>query len=84
MHYIRQELETSDPLLLIYHPDLRGGLIEQGIAYALGLPIWLAHPAGLKISTTARECATHIIAYTTPETFIAQLHRAFESCKETP
>jgi len=84
MTYIREHIQTSDLLLLLYHPDLRGGLIEQGIAYALHIPVWLAHTTGEKISTTARECATKIIAYSTPETLIAQIHRAFALLKETP
>jgi hypothetical protein len=74
MHYIRAELETSNLLLLMYHPDLRGGLIEQGIAYALGIPVWLAHPIGLPLSTTARECATKLIPYLTTEHLLTQLH----------
>ena len=45
MQFIRQHIEQSDLLLLLYHPDLRGGLIEQGIAYALGIPVWLGGSA---------------------------------------
>lgn len=77
MRYIREELETSDLLLLLYHPDLRGGLIEQGIAYTLGIPVWLAHPIGLKISTTAQECANRLIPYQDYTDLITQLHQAF-------
>lgn len=76
MPYICEELESSHLLLLLYHPDLRGGLIEQGIAYALGIPVWLAYPTDLKLSTTARECATKLIPYQTPEHLLAQLYLA--------
>lgn len=74
MQYIRQHIKNSDLLLLLYHPDLRGGLIEQGIAYALGIPVWLAHPADLNISTTARECATQNFPYHTPQHLLTQIH----------
>ncbi len=82
MQYIRQQIEQSDVLLLLYHPDLRGGLIEQGIAYTLHIPVWLAHPTGEKISTTARECATQIIPYTSHQDLLTRLHQAFQSLKE--
>ncbi|MCB9135757.1 MAG: hypothetical protein H6636_10040 [Anaerolineales bacterium] len=84
MRYIRTELESSDLLLLMYHPDLRGGLIEQGIAYALNIPVWLAHPVGLKISTTARECATRLIPYQDESDLILQLQQNLTLQKETP
>ena len=41
----------------------RGGLIEEGIAYAAGVPIWLLHCRGQRVSTSALACAERVIEY---------------------
>jgi len=83
MNFIKQHIEQSDLLILVYHPELRGGLIEQGIAYAHNIPIWLCHPTHLKVSNTARECSTKTIAYITLQDFRHQLQLELTTYKET-
>ena len=39
MPFARQNLLDSDLVIVLYHPELRGGLIEAGMAYAQGIPI---------------------------------------------
>ncbi|MCW5876041.1 MAG: hypothetical protein KIS85_04075 [Anaerolineales bacterium] len=63
MDAIRVELQRSDLLIVLYAPELRGGLVELGIAYALDIPIWLLCQAGEKVSRTALECASKVISY---------------------
>lgn len=63
MPFIRQQAAVCDLILVIYHPELRGGLIELGIAYANQIPIWLCHKAGERVSSSARGCADLIIEY---------------------
>lgn len=63
MPYVREEISTSNIVLVVYSPDLRGGLIEMGIAYALGVPVWLAVRKGERVSTSARACARRIFEY---------------------
>jgi nucleoside 2-deoxyribosyltransferase len=65
MPYVRGEISTSNIVLVVYSPDLRGGLIELGIAYALGVPVWMAVHNGERVSRSARACASKIIEYTT-------------------
>ena len=65
MPYVREEISTSNIVLVVYSPDLRGGLIELGIAYALGVPVWLAVRKGERVSTSALACATQVIEYAT-------------------
>ena len=65
MPYVRGEISTSNIVLVVYSPDLRGGLIELGIAYALGVPVWMAVHKGERVSSSARACASKIIEYTT-------------------
>jgi nucleoside 2-deoxyribosyltransferase len=65
MPYVRNEISTSNIVLVVYSPDLRGGLIELGIAYALGVPVWLAARKEEPISASAKACAERIIYYST-------------------
>ena len=67
MPFVREHLRRSDLLLVLYHPELRGGLIELGIAYAYGIPIWLAHPSGGRVSSTALGCANLVLQYSSLE-----------------
>jgi len=63
MPYVREEISTSNIVLVVYSPNLRGGLIELGIAYALGVPVWLAVRIGEQVSTSALACANKVIYF---------------------
>jgi hypothetical protein len=63
MPFARQNLLDSDLVILLYHPELRGGLIEAGIAYAQNIPIWLCHRADERVSSSMRGCADVTIEY---------------------
>jgi hypothetical protein len=39
MPIVRQQAESSALMIVLYHPELRGGLIEMGITYAHGIPV---------------------------------------------
>lgn len=63
MPFVRDEMRTCGLLLVLYHPALRGGLIEMGIAYASGIPIWLIYPKEVKVSSSALGCAERVLQY---------------------
>ena len=63
MPFARQNLLDSDLVILLYHPELRGGLIEAGMAYAQDIPIWLCHRTGERVSSSMRGCADVTIEY---------------------
>lgn len=65
MPYVRGEIKTCHLLLVLYHPELRGGLIELGMAYTENIPIWLCSRAGEYVSSSARGCADLQIKYNT-------------------
>ena len=67
MPFARQHVETSDLMIVLYHPELRGGLIEIGIAYANDIPVWLCHKSGEKVSSSALGCVDLKIEYTSLE-----------------
>jgi nucleoside 2-deoxyribosyltransferase len=67
MPFVREHLHACDLLLVLYHPELRGGLIELGIAYADGIPIWLAHQNGQRVSSSALGCADLVLEYSSLE-----------------
>ena len=48
---------------LVNHPELRGGWIETGIAYADRVPIWLLHRSDEKVSSSGRGCAQRVLTY---------------------
>lgn len=79
MPFVRQAILESDLLLVAYHPELRGGLIEMGIAYAAGIPIWLLHPAGGALSSSARGCAGRVIAYANLDNLRTRLKENFQN-----
>lgn len=64
MRFVRRHAVSSDLMIVLYHPELRGGLIEIGIAYASGIPVWLCHKPGEKISSSAQGCAEITIEFT--------------------
>jgi hypothetical protein len=64
MPLVLREMQCCQAVLIIYQDDLRGGLIELGMAYALQLPIWLAAPvSAAHISSSALGCAHKLIVY---------------------
>ena len=63
MPFVRRELATCDLFIVIYHPELRGGLIEVGIAYERRIPIWLCHKPEEKVSSSMLGCADVVLTY---------------------
>jgi len=63
MPFVRTHLADTDLFVLVYHPELRGGLIEAGIAYERKTPIWVCHKVGEKVSSSLLGCAEKIIEY---------------------
>ena len=78
MPFVRQAIRASDLVLILYHPELRGGLIEAGIAYGLNKPVWLIYPAGQRVSSSARGCASRNIVYLDAGDLQRQLGEALE------
>lgn len=78
MPFIRQNIRLSGLFWLAYHPELRGGLIEAGMAYAFGVPVWLLYPAGQEVSSSALGCANRLIAYTNLDDLADQLRQALK------
>ncbi len=64
MPFVREHIRSADLVIILNHPDLRGGLIEAGIAYALGIPVWLCYQPGERVSSSMRGCADKTIEYT--------------------
>jgi hypothetical protein len=60
-------------MIVLYHPELRGGLIELGLAYAQSIPIWLCYPSGQRVSSSALGCADLTIEYVDIESLQKQL-----------
>jgi len=79
MPFVRGAIAESGLLLAAYHPELRGGLIEMGIAYAGNVPIWLLHPAGGAVSSSALGCASRVIAYADFDDLRLQLQENFRN-----
>lgn len=63
MPFARQNLLASDLIIVLYHPELRGGLIEAGMAYAQNIPIWLCHRPDERVSSSMHGCADVTIEY---------------------
>lgn len=63
MPLVREQIRQSDLVVILYDAELRGGLIEEGIAYAEGVPVWLAHRVGERVSSSALGCAEAVIEY---------------------
>ncbi len=73
MPFVREQIKASDLLLLLYDPEIRGGLVEAGIAYADGIPLWLLHKQGEAVSSSVKGIASKIIAFESAETLEAAL-----------
>jgi len=78
MPFVRRHIRQSGLALVAYHPELRGGLIEMGIAFEAGIPIWLLHKTGERISSSARGCADRLIEYQSLEDLVRILPAEFE------
>jgi hypothetical protein len=76
MPFVKEEISTSNIVLVVYSPDLRGGLVELGIAYALGVPIWLAASKGEHVSTSALACASQVFYFSTAQELVSSLRNA--------
>ena len=63
MPFVRQEIRQAGLLVVIFNPELRGGLIEVGIAYADGVPVWLLHKPGEQMPNSLQACADKFIVY---------------------
>jgi len=63
MPFVREHLADTDLLIVVYHPELRGGLIEVGMAYERRIPIWLCHKPEEKISSSMQGCADLMFQY---------------------
>ena len=63
MPFVREHLADTDIFIVIYHPELRGGLIEAGIAYERHIPIWLCHKPDENISSSMLGCADVVLTY---------------------
>ena len=63
MPFVRRELATCHLCILVYHPELRGGLIEAGMAYERRIPIWLCHKPNEKVSSSMLGCADVVLTY---------------------
>lgn len=74
MPFARQNLADSDLVIVLYHPELRGGLIEAGMAYAQNIPVWLCHRADERVSSSMRGCADVTIEYKSLDELQNNLH----------
>lgn len=63
MPFVRDQLRCAELVILLNHPELRGGLIEAGMAYAWEIPVWLCHKPGERVSSSMRGCAEVTIEY---------------------
>ncbi|MBT3321215.1 MAG: hypothetical protein HN392_02920 [Anaerolineae bacterium] len=63
MPFVRDELADCDLMIVIYHPELRGGLIEVGMAYERKIPIWLCAKENEKISSSMLGCTNEVVIY---------------------
>ena len=63
MPFVRKHIADTELFIIIYHPELRGGLIEVGIAYERRIPIWLCHKKDEKVSSSMLGCADVVITY---------------------
>lgn len=77
MPFVREQLDECALLIVVWHPELRGGLIEVGMAYERRIPIWLCHKADEKISSSMHGCANVVILYRYADDLGQQTIRTF-------
>lgn len=63
MPFVADHIRSADLLLILNHPELRGGLIEAGMAYAWNIPIWLCYQPGERVSSSLHGCSAVTIEY---------------------
>jgi hypothetical protein len=63
MPFVRDHLRDVELVIILNHAELRGGLIEAGIAYAWNIPIWLCQRPGERVSSSMQGCADVTIEY---------------------
>jgi len=63
MSFVREHLRDMELVILLNHSDLRGGLIEAGMAFAWDIPIWLCHQPCERVSSSMHGCAAVTIEY---------------------
>ncbi len=79
MPFVRQAMCACRLAIILYDPALRGGLIEAGLAYAEGIPIWVAHTTGEQVSSSLLGCAERVLIYRHPADLQEQLTQALQS-----
>jgi len=79
MPFVRDHIHGADLAIIINHPELRGGLIEAGMAYAWDIPIWLCYKLGERVSSSMRGCADVTIGYETLDNLRDQLSSQLKS-----
>lgn len=79
MPFVKERIGACQLLLLLSAPELRGGLVEAGIAYALQVPVWLLHRRGESYSSSAGGCAQRILAYRDAAELETQLSLAYQT-----
>ena len=73
MALVREQIRYSGLMIVLYNAELRGRLIEEGIAYADGVPIWLAHRRGERVSSSVLGCAESVVEYSDLQELAQQL-----------
>lgn len=79
MPFVRQAMRSCQLAIILYDPALRGGLIEAGLAYAKGIPIWVAHTPGEQVSSSLLGCAERVLIYRHPADLQEQITQALQS-----
>ena len=79
MPFVRQAMRSCQLAIILYDPSLRGGLIEAGLAYAEGIPIWVSQPSGEQVSSSLLGCAERVLVYCDPADLQEQLTQALQS-----
>jgi hypothetical protein len=80
MPFVRDHLRDVELVIILNHAELRGGLIEAGIAYAWNIPIWLCQRPGERVSSSMWGCAAMTIEYDNLDELHTQL---FNRLKES-
>ncbi len=79
MPFVRQAMRSCQLAIILYDPALRGGLIEAGLAYAEGIPIWLAHTTGEQVSSSLLGCTEQVLIYRDPADLQEKITQALQS-----
>ena len=81
MRWVKQQLEHTAWLVVLEHPQLRGGLIELGIAHALGVPSVVCHHPGARVSSSALGCALAVLTHHDSLDLAQQLRQVFNTAR---